>query len=817
MIYELLKRLRDALNARPQKAGVSAAVDSAKPNPPAEPTAPVEHLDIPEATEEIPQRAFKGRRELVSISVPASVRRIGEMAFADCERLERVTLCEGLTAIGDNAFSGCGRLRTVTIPDSVREISGFAFKSSGVTEPVLNVSGDTLFYCPAAVGEEFSVPKGVRRIGSRAFFELADLKRIRFPKSLERIDKLAFEKCGIESVTLPKGFEKLEADAFFKCDALKPVCFEDGFDTVRAAMLRQRAKGFSFLMPVRCPPPQGDPYWRGREFRALAERCAIGNREGMEQMADFFEERSKAAPQEPFYSGAANFWGFRAYENGSQSRKRWLEDHIKRAPEERLPSAYLGETLRGTAKGEILNALGFMFFDPDREYCLAGLDDDGVVEASSYESEDGPNEDGFGRETYYDWWYLNGNLCLIPGAECPHSCSTIDRRICDVRKRFEKAHAAASRAVAAENLKRGLDFERENRLEEAYSRYRMAADSGSAEAMLAIGNLYFYSKFRGVKNIFASHMMLEDDAPVLPDTPSAFRWFLKAARAGNVNAMSNAGVMLVNGVGCKGDAEEGRQWLEKAAKGGNLYAVKALHDFFDVPIADVLTDAAYDRLLDDFCAAVDASDTAIDRAVFERLTLGTDGQLSRLGLRLAQGRYGRGGSYWEYAYPNLNRRRSSAPLTSFRCGWASAIVVNLRAFPEGEPVLTFASGIGQNLVPVRGIRKSGERVEYDASGFGWLNRRRMARVLRPAPGYVNEKASEELKYCGVDIPGLLEHLGLTEHEALFIENGEKEYSVELGYLAGDELRILLRYTVGGWNQGDEPARVSNVVPLSSCK
>lgn len=816
MMNRLLKRLLDALNAMPLKTG-SAAADSAKPGTLTEPTMPVERLDIPEGTEEIPRGALKGRRELVSVSVPSSVRKIGEMAFADCERLESVTLSEGLTAIGDNAFSGCGRLRSVIIPDSVRVISGFAFKNSGVTEPVLNLSGDTLFYCPAAVGEEFSVPKGVRRIGSRAFFELSDLKRIRFPKSLERIDKLAFVKCGIESVTLPKWFEKLEEGAFFKCGALKPICFEDGFDKVRAAILSQTAMGSSFLAPVWCPPPQSDPYWRGREFRALAERCAAGNREAMERMADFFEEKSKAAPEEPFYSCAANFWGFRAYENGSQIRKRRLEDYIKSAPGKRLPSAYLNETLHGTAKGETLNALGFMFFAPDREYTLAGLDDDGVVEASSYESEDGPNEDGFGRETYYDWWYLDGDLCPVPGVDCLHSYSNIDRRICDVRKRFEKAHDVASRAVVAENLRRGLDFERENLLEEAYSRYKMAADSGSAKAMYAIGNLYFYSRFRGIPNIFAAPVMPGDDVPVQPDTLSAFRWFMKAARVGSVDAMGNVGVMLVNGVGCKRDDEKGREWLEKAAKGGSMYAAKALHDFFDVPISDVLTDEAYDRLVDDFCAAADASGTVIDRSVFERLTLGTDGQLSRLGLRLAEGRYGRGGSYWEYAYPNLDRHHSSAPVVSLRCGWASAIVVNLRAFPEGEPALTFASDIRQDLVPVCGVRESGERVEYDASGFGWLNRRRRARVLRPAPGYVNKNAAEELKYCGVDIPKLLEYLKLTEYEALFIENGEKEYSVELGYLAGDELRVLLRYTEGGWDQGNGPAEVSGVVPLAAGK
>lgn len=177
---------------------------------------------------------------------------------------------------------------------------------------------------------------------------------------------------------------------------------------------------------------------------------------------------------------------------------------------------------------------------------------------------------------------------------------------------------------------------------------------------------------------------------------------MKAARAGNVNAMSNAGVMLISGAGCKADAGAGRKWLEKAAVRGNAHAVKTLHDLFNVPFTDALTDEAYDQLLDDFCAAADESDAVTAKAVYERLSLGTDEQLSRLGLRLAQRRDDRGGSYWEYAYPYLNKHRSCAPVTRF---WqkrvrAYAIVVNLRAFPEGEPALTFASSVDKDLVPV---------------------------------------------------------------------------------------------------------------------
>lgn len=88
----------------------------------------------------------------------------------------------------------------------------------------------------------------------------------------------------------------------------------------------------------------------------------------------------------------------------------------------------------------------FLFFDPDRSYHLAGRDADGVVEVSAYKSEDGPDENGFGREIDYDWWYLDDNLCPVPGADCLHSYSNIGKRA--NKKRFQEIHDMVVRSIA---------------------------------------------------------------------------------------------------------------------------------------------------------------------------------------------------------------------------------------------------------------------------------------------------------------------------------------------------------------------------------
>ena len=404
------------------------------------------HLDIPEGTEEISSRALEGNKKLVSVSVPSTVKVIGDRAFAECENLEQVILREGLESIGDNVFTDCPKLRSIVIPDSVTQLRGQAFYRCGLTEPVLNVSGATLYFCPgAAAGTEYTVPEGVRAIGGWAFQDLPRLRQVRLPQTLERIEKMAFVQCGLTSVVIPAGVKEIGESVFCSCNELKTITLEEELDTIRTAVTLCRLRGRSFLARTRCELPVDDPYWLDETFQAIARQCGAGCVEAMEEMTAFFDAKHQAYPETAFYGPAANFWRYRAYEQGSGKAKLWLEDWLKMFPDGRMPSVFLTEGLFGVADGLELNALGFLFFAPDREYHLAGRDADGVVEVSAYAGEDGPDEDGFGMEIYYDWWYLDDNLCPVPGADCLHHFSGIDKRV--NRERFQKSHDIAAQAI----------------------------------------------------------------------------------------------------------------------------------------------------------------------------------------------------------------------------------------------------------------------------------------------------------------------------------------------------------------------------------
>lgn len=56
-------------------------------------------------------------------------------------------------------------------------------------------------------------------------------------------------------------------------------------------------------------------------------------------------------------------------------------------------------------------------------------DENGIIKVTAYAGSDTPDEDGFGREEYYDWWYLDENLQKIPGSRGISGYSNHDRRM----------------------------------------------------------------------------------------------------------------------------------------------------------------------------------------------------------------------------------------------------------------------------------------------------------------------------------------------------------------------------------------------------
>ncbi len=376
-----------------------------------------------------------------AVVIPGSVKTIEERAFAKCKNLKRVILEEGIEVIEDTAFTGCKELTEVRLPVSLHDVSGDAFSNCGLKAPVFSGDGKVLVWYPqVSPTKEYAVPEGVEEIGRCAFHNAIQLSKIILPQSLKRIRSSAFIACSFPIIEIPEGVT-IEEKSF--------LCFRYPLEIRQGAPLDRmtecRVRGIAVLNRCSIKPPL-EKYWQEEEFQILAQRCAVGDVAAMDSMGDFFHHQSERKGT-AFFQCAENFWRFRAYLYGSERGKQYLDRWVAERPYERMDSPGIDERLAGTAYGETLNALGFLFFSPGTEYDLNGLDKQGVVCACVFEGEDGPDEDGFGREEYYNWWYLDKYMNLPEGGCClgPYSFREQSYHEDSFRAMHDLAAAASSR------------------------------------------------------------------------------------------------------------------------------------------------------------------------------------------------------------------------------------------------------------------------------------------------------------------------------------------------------------------------------------
>ena len=153
---------------------------------------------IPDGIEVIADFAFSQRRNLSHITIPDSVVYIGEFAFSGCFSLDSEITLHGIRQVPRSCFSGCTRLKKVIIGDGVKAVEG-AFDGCSLLSDVV-------------------ITEGTKYIGNMAFYNCINLVSVTLPKSIERIESTAFERCNrIERIVIPQG----TTDYFMRFDALK--------------------------------------------------------------------------------------------------------------------------------------------------------------------------------------------------------------------------------------------------------------------------------------------------------------------------------------------------------------------------------------------------------------------------------------------------------------------------------------------------------------------------------------------------------------------------------------------------------------------
>lgn len=135
----------------------------------------------------LPDDAFYGRKDIVSIQLPNSILSIGSRAFRDCSALTDIQIPSTTKTIGFTAFSGCTSLKNILLPDSLTVIS---------------------------VG---------------LFSECDSLCNVLIPSHVMKIESYAFEGCiSLSSMLIPKNILSIEEDVFAGCTALSELEVEQG-------------------------------------------------------------------------------------------------------------------------------------------------------------------------------------------------------------------------------------------------------------------------------------------------------------------------------------------------------------------------------------------------------------------------------------------------------------------------------------------------------------------------------------------------------------------------------------------------------------
>lgn len=224
------------------------------------------YVFLPDSLRTIGPFAFASCTALTSLFVPEGVRSIGTCAFYSCGQLTDIFLGEGLEELDLSAFYGCDGLTTLSLPasvrsitrdrcDSIRQLTGIhnlkrivvaegnaVYDSREDCNAIIETeSGTLLLGC-----EETRIPKGVTKIGERAFWDCKELRSltipegveeigpfaflcctqlswVSFPDSLKAIKCYAFENSNVSSITIPANVREIGDNAFGFCRSLWSV------------------------------------------------------------------------------------------------------------------------------------------------------------------------------------------------------------------------------------------------------------------------------------------------------------------------------------------------------------------------------------------------------------------------------------------------------------------------------------------------------------------------------------------------------------------------------------------------------------------
>ncbi len=143
-------------------------------------------ISFPDTLKTIRTGAFVGCLELSNIQFPDSITQFGPSAFGMCNTLTEVVIPPLVEDYEMGVFAGCESLTSILVPDNNK----FASSINGV----LYDKNKRILWCyPSGItNKEFTVPDGVRKLGSCSLAYNKHLETIFIPRSIKTLSTNVF-------------------------------------------------------------------------------------------------------------------------------------------------------------------------------------------------------------------------------------------------------------------------------------------------------------------------------------------------------------------------------------------------------------------------------------------------------------------------------------------------------------------------------------------------------------------------------------------------------------------------------------------------
>lgn len=184
-------------------------------------------IHLPDSILDIGDLAFRDCDNLRSVTLPSKLNHLGASAFESCDKLKEIKLPSSLAVISPFLFFNCHSLSACDIPIGVISIGESAFSGTALRDAILpaglNSIGKSAFSgCRNLSNAQLS--ESVTKIPDKLFYYCGSLTHIKLPRGLRAIGASAFEGSSLTEIDL-KNVVSIGSHAFANCNNMRRIGF----------------------------------------------------------------------------------------------------------------------------------------------------------------------------------------------------------------------------------------------------------------------------------------------------------------------------------------------------------------------------------------------------------------------------------------------------------------------------------------------------------------------------------------------------------------------------------------------------------------